>query len=200
MFSIEKNIRKINKIEQYKMPEYVQFHSRSAIDKSKRFPYPDAMRRLSNFSNHNVEYKGILYETVEHAFQAQKYDYTKKQLLMPVDVAPIKEFFHNGEIQTPQMAKTQGGKSAMKSRGVELDIDAWNQVKDTIMRDLIASKIERHDDIRQILLVAKDRNYLFLHFARNDFEWGGQLSPNKKDIIGENKLGNIYNDWIHSIQ
>ena len=173
--------------------EYIQFHSRSAIDKSRRFPYDDAMRRLSNFSGHSVIYKEKRFPTVEHAFQYAKYECIKPQLLMPVDINSIKETFYTGSAQE---AKTRGGKTAMKRYGVELDIDKWNECKDAIMTELVHSKIEMYEDIRSILQTAKEKNFRFLHFARNDFEWGGHLLPNKKEIKGENKLGKIYNDWI----
>jgi len=50
----------------------MKFHSKSKVlPKTSQLP-PTAMRDLSNFSKHDVEYEGKVYPTVEHAFQAQK--------------------------------------------------------------------------------------------------------------------------------
>ena len=78
------NILHKKKVEIDATVRILQFHSKSALLKPKDSkPYLDAgmpetaMRDLSNFADFSVKYKGKVYPTVEHAFQSQKYIYSK---------------------------------------------------------------------------------------------------------------------------
>jgi ribA/ribD-fused uncharacterized protein len=172
----------------------LQFHSKSAnLSKTKEYKQyveagmpEDAMKSLSNFSNHDVEYKGILFPTVEHAFQSQKYAVSGHPEVVP-------EFSVDGQGWTATEAKTQGGKKAMEKRKIQLDVAKWNKESVPIMEALVKSKIERHTDIRRILEVVKQFNLKLVHFSRSDMKWGAHVSEDGKSVkAGENLLGEIY--------
>jgi ribA/ribD-fused uncharacterized protein len=162
----------------------LQFHSKSALLKNHILP-PDALRRLSNFSEDSVEYDGNVYPTVEHAYQAQKYMCSNKPELV--------QMFYNGTIQTAKDAKTAGGKAGMKKYGAALDLECWNQNQDNIMMALIESKIRRNEYIRSILKIVYENNVKLVHFSRTDMYWGAHVNPDGSIKTGLNKLGEIYN-------
>jgi ribA/ribD-fused uncharacterized protein len=168
------------------MPLFV-FFSRS---KAAEPPFtPSAKKDLSNFSEFDVEYDGHIYRTVEHAFQALKYTCTERQELVDIVREKYKGELGNG-------AKKSGGRAEMKKYGVTLDVDCWEKHKDDIMRKLIASKIERHAEIRRILELAKDLNYTLVHHADRgaDMYWGALVKENDR-IEGKNMLGKIYMEY-----
>jgi ribA/ribD-fused uncharacterized protein len=154
------------------------------------------MKYLSNFSEHDVQYDGYLYPTVEHAFQALKYSCTENPELVNV----IREQYKN---KTANEAKSSGSKAGMKKMNVSLNLKCWDNKKDAIMRALIQSKVQRHPEILGILTVVRDNGYTLVHHARTDMEWGAHVNYDDEKHItgikeGVNKLGEIYN--IHNIQ
>ena len=118
---------------------------------------------MSNFHPSPFEVDGVLYPTVEHAFQAAKtFDATEKQSV--------------AEAATPGSAKRKG-------RRVQLRPD-WEQVKVGIMEDLVRLKFTAHPDLRAKLLATGDAE-LVEGNTWNDRFWGvcrGQ---------GRNELGQI---------
>lgn len=165
----------------------LQFHSKSALLKNNVLP-PDALRRLSNFSEDSVELDSNIYPSVEHAFQAQKYLCSNKPELVIM--------FYNGTIKTAAEAKTTGGKGGMKKRGAVLDIECWDKTKDRVMDTLIKSKIQRNEYIRSILEIAANNNITFVHFSRSDMYWGAHMNEDGTIKKGLNKLGELYNKYL----
>jgi ribA/ribD-fused uncharacterized protein len=154
----------------------------------------DAMKHLSNFSEHDVEYDGYVYPTVEHAFQALKYSCTEK----PELVNAIREQYKN---KTANEAKSSGSKAGMKKMNVSLNLKCWDNKKDSIMRALIQSKLQRHPEILEILSVVRDNGYTLVHHARTDMEWGAHVNYDDEKHItgikeGVNKLGEIYMSFL----
>ena len=129
---------------------------------------------------------------MEHAFQALKYTCTERPELVDIVREKYKGELGNG-------AKKSGGKAEMKKYGVSLDVACWEKHKDDIMRKLIASKIERHPEIRRILELAKDLNYTLVHHADRgaDMYWGALVKENDR-IEGKNMLGKIYMEYSFS--
>lgn len=61
------------------------------------------------------------------------------------------------------------------------------------MRDLIASKMERHPEIREIIKVAKENNITLVHFSRSDMYWGAHVNDAGTGIKnGQNMLGKLF--------
>lgn len=168
------------------MTTYLQFHSKSAQLKNHVLP----LKRLSNFSEDPVTYNGVIYPTVEHAFQAQKYSFTDKPELMQLFTT----------YATAAEAKSAGTKGAMKKHKTELDINKWNECRDALMEALISSKIEKNPEIKNILIIAKQYNIRFVHFSRTDMYWGAHMNEDGSIKKGENHLGKIYNNYIDSME
>lgn len=160
----------------------MQFHAKAKLLPKNSSFSSTSMRDLSNFSGHDVEYDGKIYPTVEHAFQAQKYLCTEK----PEMVEIVRNF------KTALEAKSAGGKNGMKKNGVSLDIEKWNKIKDSLMRELIKSKINRHPEIKEIVSIANKKNIKLVHFSRSDMYWGAHVDEDGNIKKGENLLGEIY--------
>ena len=169
----------------------IQFHSKS---KKTEPPFaPTAMKDLSNFSDHSVVYGGNTYKSVEHAFQALKYSCTNRPEL--VDIVRVK--FAD---KTAVEAKSSGSRAAMIKWKVELNIACWEKQKVGIMRDLIASKMERHPEIRQTIKTAKENNITLVHFSRSDMYWGAHVTDDGTAIKkGQNMLGNLFMSYYNTI-
>ncbi len=111
---------------------------------------------LSNFHPSPIEIDGITFSTVEHAFQAAK---TDDRATKEVIAAKPK----------PGQAKVAGGK-----RGIikgDLFRKDWEQVKVSIMKDIVRQKFTAHPDLKQALLNTGDAE-LEEGNIWNDTFWG----------------------------
>jgi ribA/ribD-fused uncharacterized protein len=166
----------------------MQFHSKAKLLPANSIFPPTAMRDLSNFSEFDVEYDGFVYRTVEHAYQALKYLYCSNK---PEMFEIVRE---ENQKKDALGAKESGGKKGMEKRGVVFERDGcWDKKQIEIMTKLVASKIERHPEIRKIVETAKENNIILVHFSRSDMIWGAHVTEDGKSIKrGTNHLGNIY--------
>ncbi len=119
---------------------------------------------FSNFSPHAIFYKGVLYSTLEHAFQAQKFLDEK-----------IREEVRNAS--SPLMAFKIGRSSPGKR-------DDWNEAKMNVMHELLKVKVEQHEEVRQKLLETGDEE--IIEENPNDSFWGAG-----NDGKGENYIGKL---------
>lgn len=120
---------------------------------------------FSNFSPHGVELDGRWWPTVEHYFQAQKFE-----------DAAYRERIRNA--RSPKDAAQLG-----RSRAVALRAD-WESVKEDIMRRAVLKKFETHPELRALLL--STANDAIVENAPGDFYWGCGA-----DGTGRNRLGRI---------
>jgi ribA/ribD-fused uncharacterized protein len=118
---------------------------------------------LSNFSRHGILMDDTWWPTVEHYFQAQKFEGTS-----------YAEQIHRAT--TPKQAAQLG-----RSRKVSLRAD-WEQVKDEIMLAAVQRKFETHEALRELLLATDGEE--IVENAPHDYYWGGGA-----DGSGLNKLG-----------
>lgn len=121
---------------------------------------------LSNFAEVRVNLDGLLYPTLEHAYQAAK----------------TLNMYQRHEIwacNTPGQAKRLG-------RMVTLRPD-WESVKVDIMRDLLWQKFA-HDPFRQ-LLIATDPQELIELNTWGDKVWG--MVQINNEWVGQNLLGKL---------
>ncbi len=114
---------------------------------------------LSNFFPTSIQYEGILYPSVENAFQAAK----------SLDPAVRMEFSRI----TSSQAKSLG-------RKIELRPD-WEQIKVTIMQDLL--RIKFLNPMFRDLLISTENKYLVEENNWGDKFWG------KSNGVGKNWLG-----------
>ena len=119
---------------------------------------------LSNFWEIPVTYQGLTYGSNEAAFQAQKCMTEEERL-------PFTEM-------RPAMSKKAG-------RRVQLRAD-WEDVKLSIMEDIVRAKFTQNEDLKQLLLATGD---LVLEEGNtwHDTFWGVDVKTRE----GENHLGRI---------
>ena len=120
---------------------------------------------LSNFALSPIVYEGIVYPTVEHAFQAAKtLDMTQR--------------FEIANLETPGAAKRAG-------RQVKLRED-WEEVKEQVMEDCLRAKFQDPGLREQILLTGDE--FLIEGTTWHDQYWG-ICTCDKCGGNGRNRLG-----------
>lgn len=129
---------------------------------------------LSNFSAHQVLYKGRLYSTSEHAYQASKFLNSKKEFADRVwwDILNSK---------SPYEAK----KIAHSNRGSYRHEWNFKKFKVFTMRKILLTKVEQHEDVREVLLVTGDKE--IIEITNLDLFWGQSESG-----LGINWLGKVW--------
>ena len=88
---------------------------------------------FSGYSAHQLEYKGVLYPTVEHAYHCQRY--TEPQIVEKIRAA-----------RSPALAWTVSQKYKAQQ------LSDFNERKSVVMEELCRAKLEQHADVRQALL------------------------------------------------
>ena len=119
-------------------------------------------RWLSNFWSSPIEYEGIKYPTVEHAYQAQKFQSNENKRRI-------------AELKTPGEAKREGKEILLPP--------TWELIKDSIMEDLLRLKF-KISELQEKLLITGDVE-LVEGNTWNDTYWGRCRG------IGQNKLGKL---------
>ncbi len=120
-------------------------------------------RFLSNFWPATVEFEGLTYPTVEHAYQSAK----------TLDTSERKRI---AAMKTPEEAKRAG--RALKQR------EDWEKVKFDVMETCVRYKFAHHDDLRAKLLATGDAELI------EGNNWGDKIWG-QVDGVGENRLGKI---------
>ena len=126
---------------------------------------------LSNFYYHPFEFEGVVYDTAENAFQAQK--------------APKNEREKYAHVK-PNIAKQMGRKEKLP--------DDWENTKDGLMRRIVGAKFKDPELMR--LLVDTGDAELIEGNNWNDTYWGVSLKTGK----GLNKLGKILMEVRNRLQ
>lgn len=123
---------------------------------------------LSNFYPVKVEYKGVVYDNAESAYQAQKCKKASdKNQFIGVDGA---------------IAKKLG-------RKVEV-IDGWDSFKHQIMFEIVYQKFLQNQSIADRLLATKNEMLIETNYWHDNY-WGSCECENCKDVGGMNNLGFI---------
>lgn len=117
---------------------------------------------LSNFSLHEVTYKGVTWPTAEHAFQAAK----SQSMVVQSRILTA---------ETPSKAKRIGRSIAIRSD--------WDQIKDQVMYEIVSAKFE-DPELRERLLATGDAELI------EGNTWGDQYWG-VCDDDGLNRLGEI---------
>jgi ribA/ribD-fused uncharacterized protein len=125
----------------------------------------DAYGEFSNFSKHGIEVDGLWWPTVEHYFQAQKFE--DKEYQEKIRTA-----------HSPKQAAELG-----RSRKVAIRED-WETVKEEIMFRAVLKKFKTHPKLSELLLFTGNQN--IVENAPGDYYWGIG-----KNGTGLNKLGEI---------
>lgn len=124
---------------------------------------------LSNFYPSPVEFEGVDYPTVEHAYQAAKTpDPDHRQRIRAA--------------KTPKSAKSMGGRIKHPA--------GWRGYNLQLMQDLILQKFTRYDDLRQRLLATGDAE-LIEGNTWDDRFFGMVRDKETGEWVGENHLGQM---------
>ncbi|KAG9030062.1 hypothetical protein FRB95_004596 [Tulasnella sp. JGI-2019a] len=122
---------------------------------------------FTNFSPHEVEFKGKVYPTSEHLFQSLKFLEHKPLLAEHIRTAG----------KQPRVALSEAHRFAPEAR------KDWFDVNIAMMDLVILHKFEQHDELRKELLSTGDAD-LVEDAGANDAFWG-----NGADGKGRNELG-----------
>lgn len=119
---------------------------------------------LSNFSKYGFELDGKYWPTVEHYFQARKFD---------------------GSCYEDQIRRARTPREAKKlARDNPMDIRPdWEDVKDDVMGEGVLKKFETHDDLRELLLSTGYEK--LIESAPNDYYWGCGADGTGKNMLGK---------------
>lgn len=120
---------------------------------------------FSNFSNHSIYLDGTKWRTVEHYFQAKKFQ--DDRLMFKIQM-----------VKSPWEAAKLG-----RDRKNPLRPD-WESIKDTVMSRAVEAKFRQNKDVKELLL--STGNALIVEHTFNDSYWG-----DGGDGEGKNKLGLI---------
>ncbi|HEX8923637.1 MAG TPA: NADAR family protein [Patescibacteria group bacterium] len=123
---------------------------------------------FSNFSSFEVEWKGRIWKTSEHAYQASHFFETAPEL--------VEEIFNAKSAHDAfKIAKLNSDKAPKN----------WEEIKVSIMEDIIRHKLEQNPYIKHKLIQTGDK--LIVEDSPKDNCWG--WGPNKD---GRNDLGKIW--------
>ena len=118
---------------------------------------------LSPFSAHQIEVDGVLYPTLEHAYQSLR-------------IRPGKEREEIRLTRSPMDAWRVGQK--YKEELLVEDFD-----KEALMERLMRLKLEQHPDIAKVLVLSGDRG---LHKVfQTDYFWGTGHDGSGQNIMGK---------------
>ncbi len=120
---------------------------------------------LSPFSAHEVEIDGVVYKTVEHAYQALRVIEEERDSVM--------------NARSPMDAWRRGNECKAAGKFVS-DFD-----KDALMEKIFRAKLAQHEDIKEVLRVTGDRTLLKVY--KEDSYWGTGSDGN-----GQNKMGKLW--------
>lgn len=117
---------------------------------------------FSNFSGHAFKIDGVRWPTVEHFYQASKFEDASFQECIRL-------------CQTPRDAKNLGRSDNAQHRA------GWEEIKEDVMRRALQAKFRTHVDARELLISTGDE--LLIEDSPDDFFWG------TGDGTGQNRLG-----------
>jgi hypothetical protein len=141
------------------------------MEKNVILQFKGKYRFLSNFYPCEVEYEGLVYPSVENAFQAAKKAPHKRSQFTKI---------------SPKEARKLGRKPPIR--------DDWNMVRVKIMRELVYKKFKNNEELKRKLLETGDA-ILIEGNTWNDTFWGVNLKkpdPNSEwGYVGKNMLGII---------
>ena len=130
--------------------------------------YPREFYPFDNFSSFKVEWNGYLFSSVEEAYQAASFMGSDEEL-----VEKIKKSHSADEAQRIAYANRH------KRR------EYWDDVKVSIMEELLRLKIEQNPYVKKKLLQTGD--YMIVEDSPKDDFWG--WGPNRN---GQNNLGKLW--------
>jgi predicted NAD-dependent protein-ADP-ribosyltransferase YbiA (DUF1768 family) len=181
----------------------VKFYSKSAQTGLVLADEKNWRQYLSNFTLSTVEYDGIMFPSVEHAFAHCKYEEADE-----LADASRPDFSCNASSNARKVGQLCGqlvdgdlkrahGRKGMKKNGFKLDVEHWNEVRVSCLQEILNSRFESDPRFRRILRAAFRGNYYLLHVERSGPKsfWGG--SDKSGAVLGQNQLGKMLMAFNH---
>lgn len=123
---------------------------------------------FDNFSAFEVEWRGELYPTAEHAYQAAQFMDTNPELAEAVR-----------KCASPRLA------SDFANENSEYDDPNWKEKRLLIMEEIVSAKLYQHDYVKNTLMESGLRTIIEMNDDDAFWGWGS-------DKKGENDLGKIW--------
>jgi len=143
-------------------------HPQEPSLEGKVFFYPPEYYVLDNFSSFQVEYKGKVYPTSEHAYQSLKFVNTNPELAERIrNAKSAHEAFKLAEANSDKVEKN------------------WDDIKLKIMKEILICKVNQHEYVMKKLLQSGDREIVEDSWRDSYWGWG-------EDRKGENMLGKLW--------
>lgn len=130
--------------------------------------YTDQWYCFDNFSAFTVKWRGKLYPTAEHAYQAAKFD--QETVVERIRNAP-----------SAHESKKLGNDPVLQ----HLVRPNWQEVKHAIMEEILRAKLAQHEYVQKKLRAS--RGMLLVEDSHHDDHWG-----RGENWDGENRLGKIW--------
>lgn len=123
----------------------------------------DEYGEFSNFAYYDIKINGVVWQTVEHYFQTQKF--TDKAYQKKIRTA-----------SSPMLAAQLGRDRKQKLR------KDWESAKVNVMRTALLAKFTQHSDLQELLFSTNDCK-LVEHTANDSF-WGDGGNGKGKNMLG----------------
>ena len=130
--------------------------------------FPREFFCLDNYSAFKIEYEGVVYGTVEEAYQAAAFKGVADDVAEQIRQA-----------KSPYDAKHISRANTDKKR------PDWDTMKLVVMEELLREKVKQHPYVREMLIKSKD--YPIVEDSPKDTYWG--LGPNRD---GANNMGKLW--------
>ena len=127
--------------------------------------YTPRFYALNNFSAHAIEFRGQLYPTSEHAYQAAK-------CTDPKGKEEIRQ------ARSPLQAKTL----AKEVYGEARDSD-WDSKKVGVVEEILRAKLAQHSEVRQALRASGDEE--IVEDSPTDYFWGEGADGSGQNVLGK---------------
>lgn len=123
---------------------------------------------LSNFSSFNLQWKGYMFPTTEHAYHWEKF-------FPAIGTRHIAERILKAPSAHDAFKTAEDAKRVRRSD--------WDDVKVGVMRDILRAKVQQHEYVRRKLLATGDRE-LVENSWRDDY-WGWGPDKDGKNMLGK---------------
>lgn len=131
----------------------------------KEMPQREFELYFSCFSGHMLEYKGVLYTTVEHAYHAQRY----RDPAIVAEIVATRSAFAAWKLS--QTYKSQ-------------QLPDWDERKVSVMEALFREKLAQHKDVHEALMRSGSEE--IIKYQEDPF-WGVRA-----DGVGRNEMGKLW--------
>ncbi len=130
--------------------------------------YPPEYYVFDNFSSFQIEYKGKVYPTSEHAFQSVQFINESPKLAEAI-----------------RTAKSAHEAQKIAEENKDRKDSNWDKIKLDVMKEILHCKVEQHPYVKKKLLQSGDREIIEDSWRDDYWGWG-----EKED--GKNMLGKIW--------